>query len=243
MKNLFNLALVIILCSSCYLEKDYDFENIAPDQVITHIGFSKDSLLANGSDTTLVFIVVNDKAANDLAKVSLKTNKGTFVGTDSKSIEGTPSLGYIDGQKKRFFTAILKADLASGPATLLAEVAETFRTSQIEFVKNYPESIVIIPSQLGINPGFNSEIDIAVKLSSSKGTVTNGHKITLNAIQEDGSDIGSFRVFDDTCDSSFCNFKYSVAPDTSYTGEIKLMVSTETIDETINKELSIYSIK
>ncbi len=243
MKKLFALILGLQTSCSFYFEDEYSFEKLPLDEIVEDISYSKPDMIANGSDTAIVYVVVNEDADDSLAKVKLETTKGTFVANGTKKIEGNPKVGILDGKKQRFFSTILKSDLKAGTATVVAEVSTIREVSAIEFRKNLPTEIEVIPSTLGISPSFNSEISVTVLLKSDKGAVSSNHPFELEALDEQGYAIGTFRVKVTQCDSSECISQYTVAPDTAHTGIIELKASTIGINGQISNSVNIYSIK
>ncbi len=243
MKRSHYFLLIGLLISSCYDELDYSFEKVEQESVISEILFSKEALLANEQDSLLIHAVVPENADNELAEVTIIVTKGSFLSNGEKKITGKPSLTRINGEKKRAFSAALQADAEVGPAYIVVEVAGVQSDTTLEFNRNNPTKILITPSSLGIVSELNAEIEVEVALTSDNGKVSQNHPFEILALDSLGQQVGTYRIKNTSCPTNICVSKFTVAPDTAYSGTITLRAETELATSILSDEVTIYSTK
>ncbi len=242
--NHFRIILTMIftvIITSCYNNDDYLLKNIKIDEVITAIEFSNGSIIANGVDTTEIVVQLPLKADENLSKVWVSASKGTFS-NDSNVIFGYPVHLSHKGKEVNAYKCALKSGIYEGHNLISISVGGITKDTTITFTKSYPESIQIIPSALSIDAGVSSELDIKVKLISSKGSISAQHPISINAYDKELNSIGSFRIKEEISNSNIYNSIYSVIPDTIYKGEISFVVKTRGVNNTdLTEQVKVYS--
>lgn len=229
MKNIANIILCLTLFS-CYNQDDYSIKNISDLTVIDKIAFSKASLLANGKDSLLLQIKFNDKTDPELSEVSIETTKGIWLGVEGNTVKGTPSVNLLDDQPCIVFEAVLQAGNSAGLSALRIKVGNISKDTTVNFFTNPPTSIFVIPSSLTSKNDLTSELEVTVSLTSSNGAVSSKYPFSLMAIDTSDNEIGTFRIKQENCQSNVCISNFSMVPDTTYVGEIKLVATANSIE-------------
>jgi hypothetical protein len=242
MKNYNHLIVLLALSTfSCYKEDDYSIANQSPNDVIKSITVDRKTLIGNGNDKTKITVEFPLDAKDALSTTTLKVDKGVFVESGKNEYQALSKAIYENNTVKRTAIATYQSPLSDGIVTLEITVAGLKKTENIVINRNLAERIKVIPNSFVLASDPANELGLTIKLSSAKGKVTTGQKVSLIAVDKFGNKKGKFRIEETSSnDAGDCSFVYSIAPDNNFLGE--LLFIARTLDSPILADTTIVNV-
>lgn len=182
MKNLLVLTLITFVILSCVKTSDYTInDGLLPDDIITISEINPVEVYADSSTEVLVRVKINaNSSANQ--SVTLTTTAGLINGSSKSESITTNTDRYADFK--------LTAGQAAGPVFLKATVLTDYsRDTIINFLKAYPDSIIINPEKFVIDK--NTTLPIEINLFRYKGYPSAGQNIFYSATTSGGEKAGT----------------------------------------------------
>lgn len=220
-------TLVCLLFSSCYQEDDYNIQHTNISDVIQNVSPDSVKQLANGIDKTNIVVQVPPEANPALSKVTFTTLNGVFEnGLQEITVEPQLRAGPHGNVMNAW--VIFQSGQVAGIGNIRFSIATANMSQTIPLVleNNPPDSIKLIPESIYMQQASTSELNIVASLSSKKGKVSTGQAVLLTVKDTVGNTRGSIRInnYHSTIDQQ-CSYKWSILPDTGYSGKLILSAS------------------
>lgn len=234
----------LLLISSCYKEKNYNFKNADPDKVILRFEAGKDTLSANGEDLTEIKVQLPDDLKENYTVVSFKTSTGIFRETGTNEAEAAVKTIVDQNIKKRLAVVTLVSGVSSGSGSVEASIGGVSKKISLNFFFNPADSVTVSPGTLYMEGGYKSELTIKTILSALVGKPTAGQQVELKIVDPSNLERGTFRVKQGKSnENGESMFTYSLIPDTAYVGTLTIIATSNINGKIISDSSQIQVIK
>ena len=244
-KIIFSSLFILTSLVGCYEEALYENQQFIFDDLVQKVVIEKTDILANGEDKSLVSIFFDTEENTNLIDFKAFLSKGTFLenGKDSLSIQPTFQTNN-KGEVQKVINFSIVAPIDTGKSKLILSLNSFLKEFNFSFIRNFPNSVEIVPKPSVINRKEISNVELIVKLSSASGLPTHGSFIFLSAVDSSQSSIGRFLSqcsFQE--DNQNCTALFTIWPDTSYVGEITIQGKWFSGKDTLINTINIFTLK
>jgi hypothetical protein len=216
---------------SCYNPDDYALnEGLSPDEVIV-LNVSPTEIPADGTSFTTLVATIEKKADADKRSVKFTTTIGQFLGTTDREITA-------QADAEGVATADLVSVVQEARATVQASIAGVVRQKTVDFVRAYPETIVVDPGTFALTASVSEQTTVTAELRRQKGVVTSGTSVDFSAVDTTGSRIGQFRDTKLSGDGGRATAIFSVG-NTAYRGSIVVRARVDVLGIVIEGSSSV----
>lgn len=234
---------VILVQFNCYKEADYLEVKNNFDSLVTEIKIEKTSLIANSLDKSNIKIYID--SIQNIENIDFKGNiiNGKFLESDSVAKTLNPQFIFDNNTQRRFVEFNILSTLDTGIIELILNLNNYTKSIYFQSIRNHPDRIEIIPNPQVFNRKRIENVEVLISLLSSNGIVSNSSTIRINAKDTLNNHIGTFvsncNYFEN---SNKCNALFNIWPDTSYVGKINLTVTTNIQNDSLKKEIYLYTL-
>lgn len=231
--TLLSLACWVLSCT-------YDEVAVRNSDVIRSLTIKDSSLPADAASGTEVTAELPINADADKRTVEFVTTKGTFAGTDGKSIV---SVIAMQDELTTPFRLLAKATLISpqtaGTAIVTARTAGYAQQKMFSFETAPPNELTIMPNQLVLKQGADNELTLTIMLKRKQGIPSIGQSISISTTKADGkTTVGRLRGDVSLSDASGkCQAFYTLGED-KYIGQVLIQAK---IGDLVSKIETIYT--
>lgn len=234
MKKSVTLLILLLAYSTCDLLVDttqYESSESLNSEIFLSFSAARDSLLANGADTTLITVVIPDKATS-ITSLDFKTNIGSFE-DDEKEASVTVVKRFIEGEVKRVGQIILTTTTSPQSELLTVRSNEWSDTLRVTSRRVFPKSISLSASSKQVRPFYDDPITVTAALRNG-GLVSSGHQVKFTVEDTTGQErieLNGISLLSSTESSLGTDGNAVVsytAGETSYNGILHVIASTMT---------------
>ncbi|MBF0240160.1 MAG: hypothetical protein HQM12_20855 [SAR324 cluster bacterium] len=136
-------------------------------------------IAANGEASTLIDVKIHPDSTKRV--VSLYTDYGTFLNEQ----EGRSTTTQLKVDQKGKAQTRLFSGTTVNTATVQAMIDQFSAETTVDFQRNYPDSIVMFPTQTRLTADGESSMVIGATLISSNGTVSQHTEVRFSATHRD----------------------------------------------------------
>lgn len=218
---IFTLCITTFFISSCIKDEDYSInDKLAPDSIINIASIEPNGAFADSSTEIIVRVTINKQSSAN-QPITLTTTQGLINNSSKSETVTTNTDRYVDFK--------LKTGQIAGPVFLKATVLTDYsRDTIINFLKAYPDSIIINPEKFIIDK--NTTLALEVNLFRYNGYPSLGQNVFYSAVSNNGAIVG--RVTTSTGFSPGNVIDATFTPNTDYIGEVFVVVSVFKTDGT-----------
>lgn len=204
---------LLLLLFACYKPE----ETITTADVFPGgIQFSKDSLLASGSDKSTVMVMLPDDTKEGL-KITFTCESGGLGSDGLKKLE----IPVEKRDEKWLAETIYTSPLKAGLDPIKASISKYTEEKKMQLTFNNAESIQITSDSVGIRQSPSSDLVFTLQLLATSGKPSIGNETTFKVVDATGNPVGT--LFNPSSESNSlgqCSYSFSLLPDFDVQGPL-----------------------
>jgi hypothetical protein len=227
------VILSLFYYTACHRYDVDEFLNFDENKIIS-LQVESPVLPADGASTTLLIATLPSNASSTNRNVTFTTTAGSFYGSkDSKTVQVAID---VNGIAQTFLQSPRNIDL---PYTIVtAKVGDYLKTETIQFIRAFPEKIIVDSTSIVLKANLSDHIDLTAKLIRNVGVPTPGTVVEFSASESNGNSIGSFYSIQPSDNEGEAMSKFTVGY-TPYRGEVKIFVSVNSVTNIVVGSIQI----
>ncbi|MBX7155781.1 MAG: Ig-like domain-containing protein [Bacteriodetes bacterium] len=178
MKKIIVIVLLIIGLTGCYI----DNPNTTDVKNIINMSFSKDTILANGKDTTRITVSLEDISIPDGQTVAITTTTGSFIALPGNAtLNSSTSVSLKTSTRKANILFVASNEDKEPVITASVGIYSIYRI--ISYRKSNPTSLILNADKLIADANGTDKIQFTINTTNDSVLVTEKRKVFLNYMQ------------------------------------------------------------